>query len=464
MGLWLGTAINDHATVRRGMSNAATEHQVHLFSDEEVPVMPQIALPSLEAVVALNPCEAPPPVPVVTKVAPVREHQSLYLSAREFLYAVNAADGAARWCQQVQLIRTREAPHNPVVSSPPPPRMHFAMPRVVGDENSVVYVSIEGFGPEHTCAFAADDGTLRWWTPTDARVASMPFMDWAVPLVRDGVVYSGTYALNASDGTVLWRIPIDTLEEGSLALHALVDDTLYATTQRGIYAINVQDGQIRWRYQPDTLSMVSGPAVVSGSLLYSGTSAGFDRPQRGHMRGPRTAAGLPPPPAPVGNVGKSYFCALDVVTGTEVWRYPSGDDRYPRDRYVGAVVQHETIYVSAGDRTLYALEKGSGRLRWQRQFAGSAPYPATIANDVLYITADGLYALRSADGAVLWHQPLESGPAVSFYPLVALDGAVYVVRLDGRGRGVLYALDWRDGAKCWHTSYPLGGALLAVTQ
>jgi hypothetical protein len=131
----------------------------HLLSDEEVPTMPQIALPSLEAVVTLNPCQTPPPDPIVTTVAPVREHQPLYLSAREFLYAVNAADGTARWCQHVQLIRTREAPHNPAASSPPPPRMTFAMPRVVGD---VVYVCIGGFGPERTCAFTADDGALRW--------------------------------------------------------------------------------------------------------------------------------------------------------------------------------------------------------------------------------------------------------------------------------------------------------------
>src|SRR5215469_973496 len=103
-----------------------------ILADEEVSAMPQIALPALEAVVSLNRCEAPPPVPVVTTAAPVREHQPLYLSAREFLYAVNAADGTARWCQQVQLVRTREAPHHPMVSSPPPPRTTFAMPRVAG--------------------------------------------------------------------------------------------------------------------------------------------------------------------------------------------------------------------------------------------------------------------------------------------------------------------------------------------
>ena len=166
--------------------------------------MPQIALPSLEAVVALNPCEAPPPVPIVTMGAPVREHQPLYLSAREFLYAVNAADGTVRWCQQMQLIRTREPEHRPLVSSPPPPRMTFAVPRVV---TGVVYVCIGGFG-DYTCAFAADDGTLRWWTPTDARVASMPFMDFAVPLVRDRIVYSGTHALNAQDGPCSGASPL----------------------------------------------------------------------------------------------------------------------------------------------------------------------------------------------------------------------------------------------------------------
>ena len=71
--------------------------------------MRQIALPDLEAVVSLTPCDIPPPVPVVTTVAPVREHQSFYLSAGGCLYAVNAADGTARWCQQVKLTRTREA-------------------------------------------------------------------------------------------------------------------------------------------------------------------------------------------------------------------------------------------------------------------------------------------------------------------------------------------------------------------
>jgi outer membrane protein assembly factor BamB len=387
--------------------------------------MHQIALPALEAVVTLNSCEAPPPDPVVTTVAPVREHQPLYLTTGDCLHAVDAADGTARWCQQVKLIRTREVRYPPEVSVPPPPRMHFATPRVVDGVSGVdgqVYVSIDGW-VSYTCAFAADDGSLRWWTPTDARVYGGHFMDWAVPLVHDGIVYSGTYALNAQDGAVRWRVEaINTLEEGTLALHALADETLYASTTRGIYAINAQNGQIRWRYQPEEPSHVSGPPVVADGMLYAGTNAFVGYPLKGCV------------------------FALEVETGTEVWRYRVGD-------YIGAVVHHETIYVSSGDRSLYALDAKNGALRWRHPFAAPGHYPATIAHGVLYLTADGAYALRSADGEVLWHQALESSPGVSFHPLVVLDGAVYLVRLDKRG-GVLYALNTRTGAEYWHTPYP----------
>jgi outer membrane protein assembly factor BamB len=378
--------------------------------------------------VTLDRCQAPLPVPVVTTVAPVREHQSLYIAAADCLYAVNAGDGAARWCQQVKLTRERQVRYPPGVSFPPPHRVGFGAPRVV---NGVVYVCVDGAG-EYTCAFNADDGSLRWRTPTDARAGSMPLMDWAVPLVRDRIVYSGTYALNELDGAVLWRVAIDTREEGALALHALTDETIFATTHRGIYAINAQDGQIRWRYTPEEQSHVSGPPVVAGHLLYAGTSGSVAHPE------------------------KSHLFALDVETGAETWRYPMGS-------YIGAVVHHERIYVSSGDRSLYALDTKSGMLRWQYQFVSPGHYPATIADNVLYINTDGPYALSSEDGVVLWHQPLGSSPSVSFTPPVVLDGAVYLARIDGHGRGVLYALNTRNGAEYWHTPYP-SIAPLAVAQ
>src|SRR5258708_12335215 len=96
--------------------------QFHIVGAEADPAMDQIAWPALEAVVSLNPCQAPPPVPVVTTVAPVHEHQSLCLTAAACLYALNAVDGTVRWGQQVQLTRPRAPTFHPLWSSPPPPR------------------------------------------------------------------------------------------------------------------------------------------------------------------------------------------------------------------------------------------------------------------------------------------------------------------------------------------------------
>lgn len=374
--------------------------------------------------VILNPCDAPPPVPVVTTPAPVRAHQSLYVATPDCLYALNAADGTARWCQQVKLIRpTPSVPPPRGNSMPPQPRVTFGTPRVV---NGVVYVSAHHYDG-YAYAFTASDGSLRWRTPTDARVVSGPYLDFAVPQVNESIVYSGTYALDTQDGAVRWRIPIDTHEEGTVALPALSDETLYATTHRGIYAINAQDGQIRWLYSPNDHTRLSGPPVVAGRLLYAGTS-GY-----------------------IGHEEQSYFCALSVETGAEVWRYAD-----LRGAYIGAAVHNETIYVSAGDRSLHALDKNNGVLRWQCRFAATGYYPATVVQNVLHITmtAAGAYALTSEDGTVLWHRPLASNPGVSFGPPVVLDGTLYLVRLDEHSRGVLYALGTRDGTEYWHTSYP----------
>jgi outer membrane protein assembly factor BamB len=88
-----------------------------------------------------------------------------------------------------------------------------------------------------------------------------------------------------------------------------------------------------------------------------------------------------------------------------------------------------------------------------------APPPETVVTTAAPVREHpSLYvALSSEDGAVLWHQPLGSGPGVSYTfdtPPVVQGGAVYVARIDNRGRGVLFALDTRDGAECWHTAYP----------
>ncbi len=399
---------------------------------------------SLSDYVALNRCQELPAVSVMTPVAPAGAHQTLYavvgwglvgvnpddhvapvgepptlyIAASDRLYAINASDGTVRWCQQVQptqeLIQQWSARHG--MRNLPPPSLTFGAPRVA---DGVVYVCVSGYG-RYTCAFNAGDGRLRWRTPTDAWSVSMPFGDHAIPLVRDGIVYNGTYALNEQDGTVLWRIAIDTRW---LSLQALVDGTLYAVTSTGVYAINAQNGEVRWHFASDAYTIMSGPLVVANHLLYVGTSGGVDHEEQ------------------------SRCYALDAETGTLRWQYPLGNG------YVGAVLDNESIYVSSRDQHLYALEKHNGSLRWKYRFDYPTYNKATVAGNAVYINIHGAYALSSVDGALLWHKDLELGSSFYCTPSVIVDGVVYLV--SGRGaRNILYALNASNGAEYWHNHYP----------
>jgi outer membrane protein assembly factor BamB len=410
---------------------------------------------SLSDYVALNRYQDLPRISVVTIVAPVEErqtfylgvgqvgvdpddhiaqvggeHKMLYVTDADRLYAVNASDGTVRWCQQLQ--PTKEMNDRLRMRHHPPACLQFGTPRVA---NGVVYVCASGYG-RYTCAFNAGDGSLLWRTPTDAWSVAIPFADYAVPVVRDGIVYNGTYALHEQDGTVLWRIAVDTRW---LSLQALVDGTLYAVTQMSIYAINAQNGEVRWHYEPNThmpgSSAIGGPLVVADHLLYVGTLGSVDHPEN------------------------SRFCALDADTGTLRWQYPMGDS------YVGAVIHGESIYVSSRDQHLYALQKHNGSLRWKYECVRpTTPHTVTIVGNIVYINIDGVYALNSMDGTILWHKDLERGPGFYCTQPVICEGVVYLVCGDGSGASILYALNASNGAENWHNHYPYKIALLAVAH
>jgi outer membrane protein assembly factor BamB len=306
--------------------------------------------------------------------------------------------------------------------------MQFGTPRVA---NGVVYVSASGYR-NYTYAFNASDGALRWRTSTDGRIVGTPFQDYAVPLVRDGIVYNGTYALHEQNGTVLWRRAVDTRW---LSLQTLVNSTLYANTLEGIYAINAQNGEVRWRYEPDTHMPIGGPLVVDDHLLYVGTLGSVDHPE------------------------KSCCFALDADTGRLQWEYSMGDS------YVRALIHNENIYVSSRDWHLYALEKHNGSLLWKYKVVFPTAYTVTIVRNILYIGGYyALYALSSADGTVLWHKDLERSSSSFYGTPSVVDGVVYLASIDESGRSMLYALNASNGVEYWHNHYPSRIALLAVAQ
>ncbi len=68
----------------------------------------------------------------------------------------------------------------------------------------------------------------------------------------------------------------------------------------------------------------------------------------------------------------------------------------------------------------------------------------------LFVSADGIYALRADSGNMMWHQSLNADPSTDFTPVTAVNGVVYMERTDGGGNSILYALNASTGAEYWH--------------
>jgi outer membrane protein assembly factor BamB len=366
--------------------------------------------------VVLSDCRGSAPSPSVTTVSPSSMQRSIYFgAARGNLYALSAQTGRLRWCIHASV--TGGVRCTGPVPCLPPPFVAFGTPQVA---DGVVYVCASGsFGPGYTYAFNSSDGSLRWRTKTDCWLVSMPFSDDAVPLVNNGVVYTGTYALKARDGQVLWRAHPNVAAEGEFILLALVDGVIYGDTEGAVYAINVADGSIRWRYPPHASMTPGGPLVVSNKILFVGTQGSDDQPET------------------------SALYAINTENGSLRWYHLMGD-------YAGAALLNNVVYVSSRDQYLYAFNTNDGKVLWRYKFIYPAYNPALPVNGILYINIDGAYALDSTNGSVLWHKPLGTSQSVDFIPSVVVDGVDYLASTDGYGISTLYALNSSNGEEYWH--------------
>ncbi len=186
--------------------------------------------------VVLSKCPQPLPSSSITTIIPQADPHFLYVGSAEQLYALNAANGAMLWCNQVRITGDFPCPH----SCPPGPFMLFGEPTIV---DGVVYVCASGY-QGYTYAFRARDGSLLWRVNSNCTITSIPFLDYALPLVDHSIVYTGSYALQAQDGKILWSSSV------GASFQLLVDGILYANTEDTIYALNAKNGAILlfWRF------------------------------------------------------------------------------------------------------------------------------------------------------------------------------------------------------------------------
>ncbi len=149
-----------------------------------------------------------------------------------------------------------------------------------------------------------------------------------------------------------------------------------------------------------------------------------------------------------------YLYAVEAGTGQLKWRVETGD----KVRVRPAVVDG-TIYFASDDGYLYALEAEAGQEQWRLDIGNAAvqrlppandynwDYLASspaVSDDMIYIgSADGfLYAVNAQTGQPAWR--FQTGDRVRSSPTVA-SGMVYV----GSWDGFIYGVDAQSGQEKW---------------
>lgn len=158
----------------------------------------------------------------------------------------------------------------------------------------------------------------------------------------------------------------------------------------------------------------------------------------------------------------SLLHALDIKTGTEIWRY-----RTKGEIISNVCIGGDRLYLNGGDGMLYALHKQTGKLVWRFSTNGEKKYDfadyfqstPVLSNGVLYFgSGDGnIYAVGADAGVLIWS--FKTGGIV--HGTAAIDHDKLFV---GSFDGFVYALNVSNGDLVWkfktvgHNYFPLGEA------
>ena len=135
--------------------------------------------------------------------------------------------------------------------------------------------------------------------------------------------------------------------------------------------------------------------------------------------------------------------ALDGLTGAKKWQYATSGG--PLTTRV-AVSAAGLVYVGTFDKKVVALDAKTGTKVWERATQIAPSTPILGRSNLVYVSANKLYALDGATGAIRWD--LDLGVLQSEAPAAGPDGTVYV----GTADGLVYALNGMTGQTVWQFS------------
>lgn len=259
-------------------------------------------------------------------------------------------------------------------------------------------------------------------------------------MFRNDVGHSGVSASRAASGlAVRWMFatggPI-------VSSPAVVDGTVYVgSADRNLYAVEAATGRMRWKFDAKG-DVNSSPAVMDGAVYFVGLS------------------------------GDLY--AVDAATGKQRWAFATeGERRFsaqglftalpsgevmpdPWDFYLSSpAVVDGVVYFGSGDGYVYAVDAGSGGMRWKFKTGGVVHASPAVAGGLVYVGSwDAyFYALDARSGRLVWRY--KTGDDNRAHQMTGIQGSAAVARgtvYFGCRDANLYALDAATGALRWRFS------------
>ena len=297
--------------------------------------------------------------------------------------------------------------------------------------------------PAHSGIYASDKlpalDRLAWKFKTGAKVVSSP-------AVSGGTVYVGSadrivYALNAADGAVRWQYKTAGAVNSSPAVAA--DTVFVASADGNLYALGASDGKLRWKFASAGERRFTAPGIHGATPHTELMPDPFDV----FLSSPTVVAGI----VYFGS-GDHHVYAIDAGSGTLRWKFETGNVVHASPAVVDGVV-----YIGSWDRNLYALTAATGALIWKFQTGddteiynqvGIASSAAVAAGTVFFGCRDGhFYAVDAKTGARKWVHDNRKGWVIAS-PAVER-GVVYFPTSDGER---FKALDAETGATIYDIS------------
>jgi outer membrane protein assembly factor BamB len=221
------------------------------------------------------------------------------------------------------------------------------------------------------------------------------------------------YSLNASTGEKLWEFTAepntDVSDPRRKCTPTVVDGTVYAEGSAGfLYALDAKTGDLQWRL-PQSLKNGHSTPIVSGDTIYT---------------------------------GRGIVAALNRFTGALKWSR----------RIAGSTLAlgGDTLFISGGEPTLFALDRNTGETRWT--FDGPTSHPA-YSDGTVYVgtgravddTSPSLYAIDAEKGTEQWSRSLPGEIGAVSSPTVG-NG---IVLIGNKSTRALHAYSTEDGSEQW---------------